>query len=484
MERRPRLLLPLLTALPLVALAAEPALWLARTWHDPAWENDGWLAAALALGLALASMRSGPAAAKGGLDRGALLLLAGAAAARLVGRVLAIHLVGAAALVLDVAALARLAGLPSRPRPASPVALAALFAFSLPLEGAAQRLFGFPLQLLAARLAELTLSPFVTGLVRDGTLLSRPGVALAVDLPCSGARGLTLGLALVAALLVTRRAGALGTVALAGLALAGATLGNAARIVLLFLGALAELPISEEPLHSLFGLAGLLLGALPLVLAARALPAREAFVRAPAELPVLARWAAPALASAALLALFAVPERPLDVQGHVAPAGLPARLGAFRSEALQLSEAEERQLQRWGGQVEKRAYDDGLGAPIVALVSRTRAPVRHLHGPERCLAAAGHRVERLGVLPGAVPVTLWRSTAPDGRVYRVETSLVSDRGEAASSIPEAIFRWARAPGATWTQVQRLTPWEACEARPDRCADFGGALLGQLAPVAS
>ncbi len=483
MERRPRLL-ALLTALPLVGLAAEPARWLARTWSDPAWENDGWLAAALALGLALVSLRSGPPASRPGLDPVALGLLGGAAAARLVGRLLAVHLVGAAALVLDVAALARLGGLSSRPRPASPAALAALFALSLPLEGAAQRLFGFPLQLLAARLAELALSPFVSGLVRDGTLLSGPGVGLAVDLPCSGARGLTMGLALLFALLVSRRAGALQAAGLVGLALVGATAGNAARIVGLFLGAMAELPIAEEPLHSLFGLAGLLLGALPLVFAARALPAREPSGPSDAELPSPLRFAAPALATVALVALVFVPERPLDVQARASAASLPERLGAFHGTPLQLSEAEERQLQRWGGQVEKRAYDDGLGAPIVALVSHTRAPLRHLHGPDRCLAAAGHRVERLGVRPGAVPVTLWRSTAPDGRVYRVETSLVSDRGEAAASIPEAIFRWARAPGATWTLVQRLTPWEACEARPGRCAGFGGALLDQLAPTHS
>jgi exosortase/archaeosortase family protein len=479
---------PLLLAAPgLFALVWDPARWLWLTWRDPSYESDGALVAAAVAALLVLSWRSGPASCDPRAPRRAAALFALTAAIRLLGRWLAVDTIGSVALAVDVAALAMLIGVDRRPFALRPAALGAFFMLSLPVEHLVQRLLGFPLQLLAARAAELLLRPFAPELTRAGVLLVHPAVQLAVDLPCSGARGLVLYAAIALCAACCRELGARGAVRATLAVAAGALAANTARIIALFACAVSGLPATEEPWHSGLGAAVLGLGALPLC---------GVLVRTPARRPQSARgmlrfaprrrsrsavrpWVAALGASAIGVAVSAAPHHPLDVTAPDRTVALPAVLGPFAGIDVPLREVERRYYEDWGGAVAKRVYDDGAGVPHTALLVRTRAPLRHLHGPDRCLIGAGHAVTRVGVVPGAVPTVLYRSVAPDGTAWRVEASFVSDRGERASSVSEVIWRWQRTPGAAWSLVERISPWPACEIAPERCRSFDRALFASL-----
>ena len=85
------------------ALLFEPARWLWRTWWDPAWASDGFWAAVVTAGLILTSLLSGrPMGESSRSRRTALGLIVATAAVRLAGRVLDVHVLGAAALAVVV----------------------------------------------------------------------------------------------------------------------------------------------------------------------------------------------------------------------------------------------------------------------------------------------------------------------------------------------------------------------------------------------
>lgn len=473
-----------------LALMAEPALWLWRTWIDPSYESHGALVAAAVAALLARSVWSGGACPDARARRAAWGLLLATAAIRLIGRLLAVKTLGALALVVDVAALAMLLGVARRPWALSPVALAALAALALPVEHLLQRLAGHPMQLFAAQLAELSLLPAFPSLERYGTLLAHPGIELAIDLPCSGARGLVLFSGLGLALLCRHRAGAsrlaLGTLAILG----GAILANTLRVIALFLGAWLEAPVGEAPWHELLGLLCLALGALPLLRLAGRLPLREA--RRSLRIEPALRWSSTPLSWPSALAVailgFGValaPEHPLDVSTASAGPGLPHRLGEFEGTPVALAEQERHYFERYGGGAHKHVYDDGTGRPHTALVVRTRSPLRHLHGPDRCLLGAGHEVTRIGVRRSSVPTVIYRSVAPDGRPWRVEASFVSDSGRLATGVSEVVWLWLEHPGETWSLVERISPWSVCEQDPERCGRLERALFTALdVPIAA
>lgn len=474
----------------LLALVAEPLLWLFTTWSDPSYASDGAVVAALTAALLLRSVTSGPAPADPAAQRRAWRLLLATGAVRLAGRLLAVNALGAAALCFDVWALARLLRVRQRPFALRPGALAAFSALALPLEHLAQRLVGHPLRLAASGLAELALRPLEPGLLREGTLLAAPGLELAVDLPCSGARGLVLfaGLALALAcrrvLSPRQLAGGLAAVAL------GALGANALRIVALFLGTRAGLAVQEEPWHSALGCAALALGALPLLaVAAAAKPLPPGNRRCGAGASTAggpARRLAGATVGVLGLAIAFAPHHPLDVSAAPPERRLPRHLGERVGTALAPNALEQRYYARYGGSIEKRVYRDVDEAAHTALLVRTRAPLRHLHGPDRCLIGAGHRVTRLGVRRGLLPSVLYRSVAPDGRAWRVEASFVSDAGERATSVSEVVWRWIARPQQAWTLVERISPWDTCATDALRCRDFDAALFSALdvAPAAT
>jgi len=467
-----------------MALMAEPALWLLRTWTDASYESHGaWVAAAVA-GLLLRSVWSGGASPDPAARRLAWRLLIATALIRLAGRLLAVKTLGALALVVDVAALAMLLGVARRPWALHPLALAAFSTLALPVEHLLQRLAGYPLQLAAASLAERVLAPLFPDLARHGTLLAHPDIALAVDLPCSGARGLVLFSALGLALLCRRRAGSAGALGLALAVIGGAALANALRVISLFVAASLDAPLSDGVWHELLGLACLAVGALPLLQIAGRLPMREP--RRSLRGTPLPRFSATPLSWPSALAVAALgfgvslaPEHPLDVTTASAGPGLPSRLGDFEGEPVPLSEQERHYFARYGGGAYKQVYDDGSGQPHTALLVRTRSPLRHLHGPDRCLLGAGHRVTRVGVRMHPVPTVLYRSVAPDGRSWRVEASFVSESGRLATGVSEVVWLWLEHPQETWQLVERISPWSVCELEPERCDRLDAALFASM-----
>jgi exosortase/archaeosortase family protein len=413
-----------------------------------------------------------------------------------VGRLLAVNTIGALALVVDVAAVAMLLGVSRRPFALHPAVLSGFFALSLPFEHLAKRLLGHPLQLAAATASEAVLAPFFAGLEREGVLLLHPALELAIDLPCSGARGVVLFTSIALGLWTFHRLDAFGVAKLAVAVVGGALLANTARIVALFIGGYHGLPVIEEPWHSAIGTGALAFSALPMVGVFWSAPRRRPAAYSASSVPVSAklrkestspstlRWPAALAVSAIGLAIASVPHSPLDVAPADRELRLPTSLGAYYGSEVSLAPNEVRYFSQWGGAAEKRRYHDGTGVRHTALLVRTRSPLRHLHGPDLCLIGAGHKVTRIGVIPGAVPSILYKSVAPDGTAWRVEASFTSDGGERASSVSEVVWLWLAQPETTWNLVERISPWEACEQAPRRCARFDRALFTSLdLPVA-
>ena len=127
-------------------LAYEPVRWLIQTWQDPAYDSKGFLIFVVCAGLFVWSVTSPRNVTRPDSTRRALILLAATALIRLTGQVFAVNIIGALALVIDVYALATLAGVQHRERPISPGWLAVCFLFALPLERVIQHTVGFGLQ--------------------------------------------------------------------------------------------------------------------------------------------------------------------------------------------------------------------------------------------------------------------------------------------------------------------------------------------------
>ena len=473
----------LIAAVGIAALALEPALWVWRSWWEPSYESAGAAFAAVAALLVAASLGSGPALPDARDRRRAWQLFLLSACLRVIGRALSIHVVGALALVVDVAALARFLGLARRPLAISPLALAALAGLALPVEHLLQRLGGHPLQLLATHIAHDLLVPWFDGLTRHGTLLVHEAAPLAIDLPCSGARGLVLfGGVFTAALCVL---GPSRGATLRGLALCagGALLANALRVVLLFLGHVGGSPVEQEPLHTTLGLFALAIGALPFLLVVTRWPRRmptRGVLREQASVRGQ-RLSLPAACGVLLVGLGVAfwPGQPRDVGSRPSRARLPHHLGAHIGETVALEPLEQRYYTRHGGGAEKRRYRGPDGASHNVLHVLTDSPLRHLHDPADCLLGAGHRVSRKGFRSRGAPTLLLRSVDPSGHAWRIEASFVSERGEFATGVSEVIWRWLGDRAVTWMLVQRITPWSLCEDRPHVCRRFDSELFQAL-----
>ena len=101
----------------LLALAWHPALWLVRSWYAPGYDSVGPFVACAVVALAGWSLRSPRVQPASSSDsRMPMALLLAAAGLRLASEVLAINVLGALLLVVDVYAIARLAGLQQRER--------------------------------------------------------------------------------------------------------------------------------------------------------------------------------------------------------------------------------------------------------------------------------------------------------------------------------------------------------------------------------
>jgi len=455
-------------------LAIEPAVWLGRTWLDPAWQSDGaWIFAALAAVVAW-SLRS-PRVTGETAGRWPLAVLVVSASTRLLGQVLAIHVLGAMTLVIDVFALGHLLGLPARRRALSPTWLAVAFAFVLPLERLLQRAVGFGLQQVSASGACTLLGLWSPQTHCEGVRILVEGHDVLVDLPCSGARALLALLLLFAVLAAVLRPGAWRAATGLAVTVLAAVGANIVRISALAIGLARadalQLDVMAAPWHDAIGYAAALLGALPLL--AWAATTRSAAPTAP-EAAATATPSAPAprrsgraLLGAAVVALcaglaFVLPARPIDVARTCEAPSLPMSIDGAPLRPVALTEAETDYFARYGGGAARGTYGDyGL------LAVQTTAPLRHLHTPDACLAGIGHDVHHVGVRHGTLPSAIYRSQAPDGAVYRVALTFASDRGQLATSVSEVVWLWMDDRDTRWTAVQRIAPWDRSLEELDR-----------------
>lgn len=468
-------------------LAFGPIVWLVNTWLDPAFDSHGLFYFAAVAALALWSLSSPVLRSGDGEARLALLLLAATALLRLAGQVLAIDTIGALALVVDVYALARLAGLHRRVRAVSSLWLAVAFAFALPLERIVQRAIGYVLQDISARGACGVLSGLFGDVRCAGVRITVQGADVLVDLPCSGARAIIVfGFVFAVAAALARPRWPM---ALAGavLALAAAVAGNVLRITLLASGvALGPktlgFDVMAQPWHDLGGLLALGLAAPVVLIWARraSAQARNDASTRPIRVEVGKSRPRVALAFLALAAaIVSAPRQPLDVAPRDVRIAAPARIGAFRATAIPLLDRERAYFEQYGGAAVKAAY-----GPHALMLARTTSPLRHLHAPDECLRGLGYQVEYLGMRFAPVASAHYRAVAPDGRAYRVEVSFLSDRGYAAASVSEAVWLWLADRSTVWTAVQRIS-LESEDAMSRAAFDAGVfAALDHTPPIAA
>lgn len=452
-------------------LAIGPVIWLVQSWHDPSYQSHGAVYAGLMLGIILWSATSGPARAP---TRAAtfipLFLLA--AALRLIGQVLAINVVGALALAIDVFAVAVWLRLDARPRAVSPVWLAIVFLFALPLAPILERIAGFPLQLISAELACRMLGWMFADVSCAGVRLKVDGVDVLVDLPCSGASGLLLMMAFWAALNVLYRPKTSHALVGGAGVLLAALCGNALRITLLAGGLAKGIDTMGQPLHDLIGLASLAASAIPVLLLYRPKPATQSSRgwRLPA-LPRVLHIPSMVAALGLSLAIVDAPQTPLDRSAPIDAQPLPRQLLGHSGQNVPLSPTEARYFASFGGQATKAQY-----GPLGLNVVQTGSPLRHLHAPATCLLGMGYDVRFLGTRFDPVPTSIYEATAPDGQVWHVAVSYVSDRGAATASVGHAVWSWLNGASHQWRSVQRITPVSLTHSQR---AAFDAAVLAAL-----
>lgn len=466
-----------------LVLAAAPLQWLAHTWVDPSYQSQGALGFLAAAGLFVWSLTSKQSETTHFDRRLAIGLLVATALIRLAGEALAVNTLGALALVIDVYALALLAGLKSRSRSVSPFWLATCFAFALPVERIIQRLIGYGLQHLSADGACALLKAGFREVMCDGVRIVIEGVDVLVDLPCSGARAFVLLMLLHSVCASIVQPGIGRAAAGIAVALASAFLSNVLRISFLAIGiampeSLLDIDVMQQPWHDLIGLTTLVLGGLPIIVwsGKQSLPrpattavnrqvpdslTRDGWWLEPPRKPKRKPRTAPALAFAILaLAIVNVPRTAIDVAKRDLDIQLPSQLLGNRAAAVPLLDTERAYFVRYGGAAAKASYGDNN-----LLVVRTSAPLRHLHAPEDCLRGLGFEVTYLGTRYDPVATAAYEATAPDGSRHRIDVSFIADDGTVTANISHAIWHWLQNPQTVWTAIQRIGP--ADQPDPER-----------------
>ena len=458
-------------ALASAILAIEPLRWLTTTWLDPSYQSSGAIYACLIIALVGYSVSS-PLRRNDISQRNhafALLLLS--ALVRLAGQVLAINILGGVALSLDIYALLTLLNMANRRRPISPFWVSVLFLFALPFERVVQRVLGYPMQELSAFGACNLLSPFFNDLICEGVRIQVEGRDVLVDLPCSGTASLMLCLAFVVCLNALYRPKFMIAALWGFVALVLAIIGNMLRISFIAVGLLYEpmlgFDVMAQPFHDLLGYGTIALSLLPVLLGHRASSTCSSEKVAAVSLKWLPIIRLPTILLPACLQVFAavgllslaliivnLPRQALDVSRPLAEIQLPLALEGHVGRPQGLTAMESAYFEQYGGQARKALY----GKMALTLV-QTSSPLRHLHAPDDCLRGLGYRVEFLGTRFSPVPTALYRATGQQGDSWHVAVTFTSDRGDATSSVAEAIWQWIAHPKTRWSSVQRITPWQ-------------------------
>lgn len=434
-----------------ILLAVEPIIWLANSWYDPSYHSNGALYGFALVGLIILSLVSSRAAGSAQTGRVFVLFLL-AASLRLLGQMLAINILSALALAVDVFAVAAFLGLDRRRLALSPFWLAIFFLFALPLGPILQRVAGYPLQMVSADVACQMLSPAFADLICEGVRLRVNGTDILVDLPCSGASGLLLMISLWAFLNVIYRPGLLQ----AGIGLFAITLfallGNALRISVLAGGMALGFDTMAELPHTLIGLTTTGVSAGLSLIFYRPKPLVRQRQSTSWNLPEWAKVPAVLCAIAAALVIVNVPKTPVDVSAPIREAKLPVQLNGQRAVSVALSPTEKFYFTAYGGTAQKVQYGP-LGLNLV----RTSSPLRHLHSPETCLRGLGFDVKFNGTTFAPIPTSIYEATGPDGQVWTVAVSFVSDDGLITAGVGEAVWHWLSGSSRNWQSIQRITP---------------------------
>ncbi len=449
-------------------LAIDPIRWLVTSWSDPSYQSNGGVYGVLIVAIIAISLCS--SAPNGPDTRGyGFVLFLLAAAVRLVGQMAAINIVSAFSLAIDVLALATFLRLNQRRLAVSPLWLSIFFLFCLPLAPILQRVAGFPLQMISADVACVMLSPIFSDLVCEAVRLRVNGIDVLVDLPCSGATGLLLMVSLWSALNVMFRP-VVGHAVVAGIAIILLTIvGNGVRIALLAGGLALGIDTMEPSLHSGIGLISLGTAALPVVMfyRPRAAPLRLSFIP---RIVVPRRLHIPVAVMVVALSIGVIcaPRTALDVSSEVAAIHLPSQLLGHQGQNVALTPAEEYYFTSYGGTSQKAQF-----GPMGINIVRTTSPLRHLHSPEACLLGMGYSVRFLGTSFDPIPTSIYEATSPDGQVWHVAVSFVSNDGTQTAGVGEAIWNWLNGSSRVWQSVQRITPKHMAES--DRRAFEDAAL---------
>lgn len=447
-------------------LAIHPVEWLITTWTDPAYDSKGIWVFAVITGLTFWSLTSPIAFSRPTGKPLAIGLLAITALFRLASQLLAVNILGALALVVDVYAIGLLLGLLHRKRAVSPGWLAMAFVFCLPLANLIQRTAGYLLQLASATGVAGLLKVLAFPDVRqEGIRILLAGKDILVDLPCSGTQSVLWLLLFFTVLMIlcrpNRGDGLQGLV----LTLVVAYLANTLRILMLAIGiafpqAIGGIDVMAQPWHDAIGLFTLLVaGILPVLFWARMVrpqpipkDPKPVWVF-PVRLPARIKAVTAILFLTIAVVITQLPARPVDVSHSVSPVTLPMAINHEAGERIALSPQEEIYFTRYGGRAEKRRY----GTDAVMVV-QTGAPLRHLHNPSDCLRGMGFDVQYLGMASDILPSGVYRAMAPDGKTeWRVAVTFVSDTGVITTNVSEAIWHWLKNPGSQWMAVQRISP---------------------------
>ncbi len=472
-------------------LALDPAVWLVKSWMEPAYGSSGHIVFILTAAVFIWSVTSSTVSpGTGALRRGAVAVLLVSALVRLASQVLAINTIGALCLVVDVFALGLLLRLNERARPVSPLWLAAAFLFCLPLERVLQRTVGYGLQQISADGACVLLKTIFDDVRCEGIRIILNGVDVLVDLPCSGTQTLLiafLGYTLAATLArPTLLASALGFV----VTLIAAGVANVLRISVLAVGisdpsAFGGINFMRQPWHDFIGLAALGLVCIALVFWVRAswhpgpahassAPSSERGAWVPAfQSRQSRRQAIPvSLAALAIAAtIISLPSTAVDVARAETPFILPATLNGHARQTDELTERERIFFTQFGGAAAKANY-----GPHGLMLVRTSSPLRHLHAPDVCLRGMGYEVEYIGATFGKLPTANYHATSPDGAQYRIDVSFLSDRGEVTTNVATAVWRWMQGEARHWTAIQRISPADLSAAQH---VSFTNAVIAAL-----
>lgn len=272
-------------------------------------------------------------------------------------------------------------------RRGAPVAL--LLMGLLPVGAHLDAYGGFVLRALSADVASSLLDALGVQHVSSETILVLENGVAHVDIPCSGIRGLWTGaLFFLVATILARRELGVRFVLVGALHAAAIVAANIIRVTAITLIAVeADLPRVASIVHEPLGLLGFMLaGAMSWALL-RGAPARNA----PRALPRTARvrWV---VALTALLTLVLHSPRPkasTDVAhaAIVAPAALSPHALALTAEEIDL-------FSRFGASGAAK-YVGVLDEHPIELVLVDSTAWRAHHPPELCLAASGHRIQRI-----------------------------------------------------------------------------------------